>query len=94
MTTNAEHRRVILEVDDRGRVSLGKLGFRSMQVVADSTDDGGLILHPAVAMTPAEAAHYKNPEAVALLDQAMVSASEGRLTNLELRSKAADTPSK
>ena len=94
MTTNAEHRRVILEVDDRGRVSLGKLGFRSMQVVADSTGDGGLILHPAVAMTPAEAAHYKNPEAVVLLDRAMASASEGRLTNLDLRSKAADTPSK
>ncbi len=87
MTPNAEHRRVILEVDDRGRVSLGKLGFRSMQVVADSTGDGGLILHPAVAMTPAEAAHYKNPEAVALLDRAMVSASEGRLKNLNLRSE-------
>jgi hypothetical protein len=90
MIPNAEHVRVILDVDDRGRVSLGKFGFRSMQVVADSTGDGGLILHPAVAMTPAEAAHYRNPEAVRLLDQAMSSASEGRLKKLELRSERDD----
>jgi len=86
MTPNAEHRRAILDVDDRGRVSLAKFGFRSMQVVADSTSDGGLILHPAVAMTPAEAAHYQNPDAIRLLDQAMTSASEGRLRRFELRS--------
>lgn len=86
MTASHGHRRVILEVDDRGRVSLGKLGFRSMQVVADSTSDGGLILHPAVAMTPAEFAHYQNPNAVKLLDDAIASADEGRLTTLRLRS--------
>ncbi len=90
MIPNAEHVRVILDVDDRGRVSLGKLGFRSMQVVADSTGDGGLILHPAVAMTPAEAAHYQNPEAVRLLNQAMASASEGRLEKLQLRTVRTD----
>ena len=86
MTASHGHRRVILEVDDRGRVSLGKLGFRSMQVVADSTSDGGLILHPAVAMTPAELAHYQNPNAVKLLDDAIASAAEGRLSALRLRS--------
>lgn len=89
MTRNAEHRRAILEIDDRGRVSLAKLGFRSMQVVADRTSDGGLILHPAVAMTPAEAAHYQSPDAVRLLDKAMASAAEGRLQRFDLRS---DTP--
>lgn len=87
-----KHRRMILDVDDRGRVSLGKLGFRSMQVVADTTGDGGLILHPAVAMTPAEAAHYRNPQAVDLLDQAMAAASEGRLEDFELLSDAPPTP--
>ena len=86
--TAASHgqRRVILEVDDRGRVSLGKLGFRSMQVLADSTDDGGLILHPVVPLTPAEFAHYQNPVAVAALDAAIESANAGRLTRLRLRS--------
>jgi len=86
MTPSHGRRRVILDVDDRGRVSLGKLGFRSMQVVADSTDDGGLILHPAVPMTPAEAAHYQNPEAVAALNAALESANEERLSTLRLRS--------
>lgn len=84
MTHNPE--RVILDVDERGRVSLGKLGFRSMQLVADTTSDGGLILHPAVAMTPAEAAHYRDPEAVRLFDQAMLSASQRRLKDFDLRS--------
>jgi hypothetical protein len=89
MTASHGHRRVILEVDDRGRVSLGKLGFRSMQVVADSTSDGGLILHPAVAMTPAELAHYQNPDAVKSLDEAITSANEGRLSGFKLRSDSA-----
>lgn len=87
MTASHGRRRVILDVDDRGRVSLGKLGFRSMQVVADSTDDGGLILHPAVPMTPAELAHYQSPEAVAALDAAIASVNEGRVSRLRLRSE-------
>jgi len=86
MTASHGHRRVILDVDDRGRVSLGKLGFRSMQVVVDSTDDGGLIIHRAVPMTPAELAHYQSPEAVEALDRAITSANEGRLSALRLRS--------
>ena len=85
--SNAEQARVVLDVDDRGRVSLGKLGFRSMQVVASPTSDGGLILHPAIVMTPAEAAHYRNPGAIRLLDGAMESASNGDLSPLSLRSQ-------
>jgi hypothetical protein len=73
-------------LDDRGRVSLGKLGFRSMQVVADSTSDGGLIIHPAAAMTPAELAHYQNSDAVGLLEEASRSANEGRVSRIGLRS--------
>lgn len=85
-TATPGQRRVILDVDDRGRVSLGKLGFRSMQIVADSTDDGGLIIHPAVPMTPAELAHYQDPESVAALNAALKSANEGRLSTFTLRS--------
>ena len=58
VTARQKPRRVILEIDERGRVSLARFGFRSMQVVVDPTDDGGLVLHPAIALTPAEAAHY------------------------------------
>ena len=87
MTPNTPRRRMILDVDERGRVSIGKLGFRSMQVVADSTDDGGLILQEAIALSPAEVAHYQNPRAVELLDQAITSADEGRLREFRLRSE-------
>ncbi|MBM3694830.1 MAG: hypothetical protein FJW79_02695 [Actinobacteria bacterium] len=87
MSADAKPRRAIVDVDDRGRVSLARFGFRSMQVVIDPTDDGGLVVHPAVALTPAEAAHYRDPEAVRLLEQAFASAREGRLTPLRLRSE-------
>jgi len=57
-----------------------------MQVIADSTDDGGLIIHPVVAITPAELAHYQNPEAVAALNTALDSVNQGRLSTISLRS--------
>ncbi|HUU61136.1 MAG TPA: hypothetical protein VMX37_01970 [Acidimicrobiia bacterium] len=87
MTAETKPRRVIVDVDERGRLSLARFGFRSMQVVVDTTDDGGLVLHRAIALTPAEAAHYGDPEAVRLLEQALASAREGRLAPLHLRSK-------
>jgi len=83
---------VIVDVDDRGRLSLARFGFRSMQVVVDTTDDGGLVIHPAIPMTPAEAAHYGGPEAVRLLEQALAAAREGRLAPLRLRSKPSGGP--
>jgi hypothetical protein len=61
-----------------------------MQVIADSTGDGGLILQPAVAMTHAELAHYQDADAVKRLDDAIASANEGRLTTLRLRSDPTD----
>ena len=90
MTARRMPRRLIVDIDERGRLSLARFGFRSMQVVIDSTDDGGVIIHPAVALTAAEAAHYGNPEAIRLLEQALASAREGRLEPLRLRSEEAE----
>jgi hypothetical protein len=87
VTAQPRSRRVIVDVDDRGRLSLARFGIRSMQVVVDTTDDGGLILHRAIALTPAEAAHYGDPEAMRLLEEAPAAAREGRLAPLRLRSK-------
>ncbi len=88
MNTSAQ-RRTIAEVDGRGRLSLARFGFRAMQVAIDLTDDGGLLIHPAVAMTAAEAAHYGDPEAVRLLEQALHSTQEGRMSPLRLRTDPA-----
>lgn len=48
--------RIIVEVDARGRVSLAKLGIKSTQLIAEKTDNGDVILSPAVIMTRTEAA--------------------------------------
>jgi hypothetical protein len=85
--------RVIVDVDARGRVSLARFGVKSTQLVVDSLPDGGLVLHEAVALTPAEAAHYRDPAAVATLDRGLSDAEAGRIRKGKLRSDPKeDTP--
>ncbi|HUP17938.1 MAG TPA: hypothetical protein VM848_18055 [Acidimicrobiia bacterium] len=79
-------RRVVIDVDARGRVSLARFGLKDTQIVVDPLPDGGLALHPAVALTPAEAAHYSDPSAQATLERGLKDASEGRLRATRLRS--------
>lgn len=79
--------RVVVDVDARGRVSLARFGFKSTQVVIDQTEGGGLIVHEAVALTPAEAAHYSDPNATDALDEALRQAKAGNTRALKLRSK-------
>lgn len=79
-------KRVVVDVDERGRVSLARFGIRDMQMVVEELEDGGIALHRAVVMTPAEARHYANPKAVAMLDQALASAEEGQSRSYQLRS--------
>lgn len=78
--------RVIVDVDARGRVSLARFGVKSTQLVVDSLPDGGLVLHEAIALTPAEAAHYRDPAAVAALDRGLSDAEAGRIRKSDLRS--------
>jgi hypothetical protein len=85
--------RVIVDVDARGRVSLARFGVKSTQLVVDSLPDGGLVLHEAVALTPAEAAHYRDPTAVAALELGLSDAEAGRIRKGNLRSdRKEDTP--
>jgi hypothetical protein len=85
--------RVIVDVDARGRVSLARFGVKSTQLVVDSLPDGGLVLHEAVALTPAEAAHYQDPAAVAALELGLSDADAGRIRKGKLRSESKqDTP--
>lgn len=51
----------IVELDDRRRPSLGKIGRHSRYLVREE-DDGTLIWQPAVVMTEFEAALLSNPE--------------------------------
>ena len=84
--------RVIVDVDARGRVSLARFGLKATQLVVDSLPDGGLVLHPAVALTPAEANHYQDPSSRAVLDQGFADAQAGRVQRGELRTDSTVTP--
>lgn len=54
---------VLIELDTRRRVSLGKIGHHD-RYLAHEEPDGTLILEPAVVMTQAERDYYANPEIV------------------------------
>lgn len=82
-----ESKRVVVDVDSRGRVSLGRFGFKSTQVVVDQLEGGGLVIHEAVALTLAEAAHYSDREAVDTLNKALRQAAAGKTRELTLRSQ-------
>lgn len=79
-------RRTVIEVDDRGRLSLAKFGIKSMSVVVESTGGGGVLIQPAVVMTEAEAAHFRNPEAVSALERGVADAKAGRVAKRRLGS--------
>jgi hypothetical protein len=78
--------RVIVDVDARGRVSLARFGVKSTQLVVDRLPDGGLVLHQAIALTAAEAAHYRDPAAMTALDRGLGDAKAGRFRSGGLRS--------
>lgn len=87
LTDRPTPRRVVVDVDSRGRVSLARFGIKDTQLVVDELDDGGIAMHPAVVLTPAEARHYSNPQAIAALDRALASARKGNIRSHQLRSQ-------
>ena len=80
-------KRVVVDVDRRGRVSLARFGIRDTQLVVEEIEDGGIIMYPAVVLTPAEARHYADPKAVAKLDQALASVKSGDIHRHKLKSQ-------
>lgn len=79
-------RRAVVEVDERGRVSLAKFGIKGTSVVIETLPAGGVIIQPAVVMTEAEAAHFRNPEAVTALERGLADAKARRIHTRKLRS--------
>lgn len=79
--------RVMIEVDERGRASLAKLGFKNTQLVAEELEAGVFTIQPAVILTKLEAAHYDDPGAMAALVRARASQKEGRVSKGKLRSQ-------
>ena len=67
---------VLIELDDRRRASLGKVGrAEHRRYLAREEPDGTIILEPAVVMTETEARLLANPQLVEQLNQAIVDPS-------------------
>lgn len=58
----------LIEVDERGRASLGKLGATPGRYLGEVQPDGTVILHPATVMTTAQARLLARPDVMHLVD--------------------------
>ena len=70
--------RRFLEVDNRGRVSLAKFGYRDTQLLAIQNDDGSITLEEVVPLTRAELEHFTDPESIEALQRAWDQAGTGK----------------
>lgn len=62
----------LIELDDRRRASLGKVGHpEHRRYLAHEEADGTVILRPAVVMTEAQARFWANPQLVERIQQGM-----------------------
>lgn len=70
--------RLVIDVDDRGRASLAKMGYKNIQLVAEKIGDQTYTLQPAVILTASEAEQ---------LSAARRSQKEGRVKPGRLRTR-------
>jgi len=66
-----------VELDDRRRVSLGKVGRHSRYLVHEESD-GTIILEPAVVLSEAEARFMANADLVAQIEDNRAHPERGR----------------
>jgi len=59
----------LIEVDARGRTSLGKLKAKAGRYLGEVLPDGSVVLHPATVMTTAQAALLSRPDVMAEIDR-------------------------
>lgn len=84
--TSKPERRAVVDIDERGRVSLARFGIKGTSVIVERLPSGGVVIQPAVVMTEAEAAHYRSSDAVAALQRGTADVDAGRLVSRMLRS--------
>jgi hypothetical protein len=72
-----------VEVDSRGRVSLGKAGAEpGRRYRVEQRVDGVLLLIPVVSIPEREMIVWRNPELAAEIRQGLLEAEEGRTADL------------
>jgi predicted transcriptional regulator len=75
---------VELDVDERQRVSLGKvIGKDVKRVRVDEMADGAIMLTPVISLSERELSVLANPERVASIKAGILEAKEGRIVRHE-----------
>lgn len=59
----------LVEIDERGRTSLGRLHPKPGRYIGEIEADGTVVLHPATVMTTAQAKLLARPDVMALIDE-------------------------
>lgn len=59
----------LIEVDERGRTSLGRLHPAPGRYLGEVQSDGTVVLHPATVMTTAQARLLARPDVMAAVDK-------------------------
>jgi hypothetical protein len=74
----------LVELDDRRRVQLAKIGHRGhRRYLATVADDGTITLVPAVVLTEREAAVLADPELVAAITAGVQEAHQGKTSPVD-----------
>jgi hypothetical protein len=68
---------VLIDIDSRGRVSLGRLKAAPGPYLGEVESDGTIVLHPASVMTAAQARLLADPELMESIDAFAADPSAG-----------------
>jgi hypothetical protein len=67
----------LIEVDQRGRTSLGRLHVAPGRYLGEVHPDGTVVLHPATVMTRSQARLLARPDVMAAIDDVVADPSLG-----------------
>jgi hypothetical protein len=78
----------LIEVDERGRTSLGRLHPAAGRYLGEIQSDGTVVLHPASVMTAAQARLLARPDVMEAVDRLAADPSAGVRRGRPRRSQA------
>lgn len=78
----------LIEVDERGRTSLGRLHPAAGRYLGEVQSDGTVVLHPATLMTSAQARLLARPDIMEAVDKLAADSSAGVRRGRPRRSQA------
>ena len=77
-------------LDSKGRITLGKLAEGVSSFRATRQNDGKIILEPYVEIPAREVWLYKNPEALAMVEEGLLQSAQGETVRMGSFAQYAD----